>query len=179
MTTREFSSFFLFTGHIPPDQLVISSFGIKRPQFFYCKPLRWGSLSLAFYKSPLKRFYTIDYLSLKTGSKEYYKWDLGSVRPRDCSVLELCRNICILQQPFHCCAGLSHPDECFWFFGKRWLTYDCLRSRDLTDDSLILEASQHCKATLDLRTKCSIFKIRKEQFICWYVENEFWDQKHG
>ena len=38
MTTREFSSFFLFTGHIPPDQLVISSFGIKRPQFFIVNP---------------------------------------------------------------------------------------------------------------------------------------------
>ena len=28
---------------------------------FLCKPLRWGSLSLAFYKSPPNRLYTIDY----------------------------------------------------------------------------------------------------------------------
>ena len=31
-------SFRLF---IPPDQLVISLTGIKRPQFFFCKPFRW------------------------------------------------------------------------------------------------------------------------------------------
>ena len=30
--------------------------------------------------------------------------------------LELCRKICILEQPFHCCVALSHADECFWFF---------------------------------------------------------------
>ena len=33
MTTREFPIFF-YTGRIPPNQLVISLFGIKRPQFF-------------------------------------------------------------------------------------------------------------------------------------------------
>ena len=34
--------------------------------------------------------------------------------------LELSRNICILQEPFHCCAGLSHPDECM--FLTLWYT---------------------------------------------------------
>ena len=34
--------FRLFVGSIPPDQLVISLSGIRRPQFFFfCKPLRW------------------------------------------------------------------------------------------------------------------------------------------
>ena len=77
--------------------------------------------------------------------------------------------------------ALSHPAECFWYFGIRWLTHNCLWSRDLSDDAPILEALHHCKATPDerIRTKCSIFKIPKEQFICWYVENEFWGQKCG
>ena len=66
--------------------------------------------------------YIDSHLSLKTDRKEYYWWDLGSERPRDCSILELCRNICILQQPFHCCVALSHPDECFWFYSVMWLT---------------------------------------------------------
>ena len=70
MTTREFPIFF-YTGRIPPNQLVISLFGIKRPQFFNVN-LFGGVHCLAFYKSPLKIFYTIDYLLLKTGSKEYY-----------------------------------------------------------------------------------------------------------
>ena len=86
-----------------------------------------------------------------------------------------------LQQTFHCCVGLSHPDECFWFFGIRWLTYDCLWSGDLTDDTLILKVLHHCKGILDrkMHNKCSVFKIRREQLTCWHVENEFWGQKHG
>ena len=42
--------------------------------------------------------------------------------------------------------------------------------------------SKHCiiaKQHERIRTKCSVFKIRKEQFICWYVKNEFWGQKCG
>ena len=81
------------------------------------------------------------YRSKQWDSKEYYQRDLSSERPRDCSILELCRNICILQQPFHCSVGLSHPDECFWFFGIRWLMLNCLWSRNLTNDALILEAA--------------------------------------
>ena len=77
--------------------------------------------------------------------------------------------------------ALSHPVEYFWYFGIRWLTYNCLWSRDLTDDAPILEALLHCKATLDqrTRTKCSVLKIHKEQLTCWLVENEFWVQKYG
>ena len=125
--------------------------------------------------------YIDSHLSLTTDSREYYQWDLGRERPRDCSVLELCRNICILQQTFHCCIGLSHPDECFWFFGIRWLTYDCLWSGDLTDDTQILKVLHHCKGILDrkMHNKCSVFKIRREQLTCWHVENEFRGQKHG
>ena len=39
----------------------------------------------------------------------------------------------------------------------------------------------HCEATLHrrTRTKCSVFKIRKDQLTCWLVKNEFWGQKHG
>ena len=125
--------------------------------------------------------YINSHLSLKTDIKEYYEWDLSGKRSRDCIILELCRNSCISQQTFHFSAGLSQSDECFWLFGITWLTYDCLWFRDLTDDSLILEVSYHCKATLDrrTRTKCSVLKIRKEQFTYWHVENEFWSQKHA
>ena len=70
--------------------------------------------------------YIDSHLSLKTGSKEYYQWDLGRERPWDYSVLELSRNICILHQTFHCSVGLSHPDECLWFFDIRWLTSNCV-----------------------------------------------------
>ena len=45
--------------------------------------------------------------------------------------------------------ALSHPVEYFWYFGIRWLTHNCLWSRDLTDDTPILEAWHHCKATPD------------------------------
>ena len=31
----------------------------------------------------------------------------------------------------------------------------------------------------ELRNKCSVFKILKEQLILWRVENELWGQKHG
>ena len=62
-----------------------------------------------------------------------------------------------------------------------WLTHDCLWSRDLINDALILEALHHCKATLDRRpqNKCSVFKIRKEQLTCWHIESYFWGQKYG
>ena len=70
--------------------------------------------------------YIDSHLSLKTGSKEYYQWVLGRERPRDCSVLELSRNICILHQTFHCSVGLSHPDKCLWFFDIRWLMSNCV-----------------------------------------------------
>ena len=107
------------------------------------------------------------YRSKQWDSKEYYQRDLSSERPRDCSILELCRNICILQQPFHCSVGLSHPDECFWFFGIRWLTYDYPWWRDLTDDALILEALHHYKPILDRqrRTKCSVYSQRANIFL--------------
>ena len=58
---------------------------------------------------------------------------------------------------------------------------DCLWSCDLTVDALILEALHHCKAILDqwAQTKCSVFKLCKEQLTFWCVENEFQGQKHG
>ena len=70
---------------------------------------------------------------------------------------------------------------CFWLFGIQWLTYDCLWSRDLTDDALILEALHHYKPILDRRrrTKCSAFKIRSQPITFLLLENEFWVQRHG
>ena len=41
--------------------------------------------------------YIDSHLSLKTDNNEYYQWDIGSERPRDCGILELCRNSYILQ----------------------------------------------------------------------------------
>ena len=49
------------------------------------------------------------YCSKQWDSKKYYQRDLSSERPTDCSILELCRNIFILQQPYYCSVGLSPP----------------------------------------------------------------------
>ena len=70
---------------------------------------------------------------------------------------------------------------CFWLFGIQWLTYDCLWSRDLTDDALILAALHHYKPILDRRrrSKCSAVKIRRQVITFLLVENEFWVQRHG
>ena len=61
---------------------------------------------------PIRTLHWFTFIIQNNDTKEYHQRDHHSERLRDCSVLELCRNICILQQPFHCCVGLSHPDEC-------------------------------------------------------------------
>ena len=42
----------------------------------------------------------------------------------------------------------------------------------------VLTAQSNASLQSNTRTKCSVFKIRKEQLTCWHIENEFWGQKH-